>query len=228
MKTFLPIVIALLLLALGSCTEEIIKVEHQVDTVIVKQFVDRYFSNIDTVEIPTIVEVPTPTRQQDSIIYVTDTIYMQRIDSIFITRTVIDVDTVVVREHSYGDTLYITYGRGTQSVPGELFPMFLEFFNQSGKHGHEVYTGTILVEVVKMDAVMQAYSFVAYGQAFLRINDNLTTDESMLPLYRELSRLRLGKEYSQDTASVLYPFYSAHKIRWSNRGQYTAELEELF
>lgn len=242
MKTTIPFVVMMALVVL-SCTETVfVEVPGKTDTVKVESFIDRYFSNTDTVQIPIEVQVPVPTRQQDTIITLTDTLYVDRIDtvyqtqtvyvdrvdSIFITRTVYLTDTIVIREINYYDTLFISYGRGTQSIDPALWDMWLEFFNEAGRHGNQTYTGTMIVERVKMDAVQQAYSFVAYGQLFIKLNSNLTDDECMVPLWRELARQRLGKEYSQDESKLLYPFFPAHTIRWSNRLEHKAELDEFF
>lgn len=243
MKNFIPLFIAVALLALGC--EEIVYVEvpGKTDTVKIEKFIDRYFSNTDTVEIPVTIEVPVPTRVQDTIIMnVNDTIYIdrvdtvyqerivyvQRVDSIFVTRTVYLTDTVVIRTQSFGDTLYISSGRDYYSVPPEIQPIVSQFFIDAQAYGHNPNGGEMLIEVVEMDDVIQAYGFEVYGQVFIRVNSNLTNDERYLPVTRELARLQLGKEYSQDETKLMFPFFPANKIRWSNRHLYTAELTELF
>lgn len=230
MKTLLPFAV-LLLFALGCTETEYIEVEKLIrDTVKVQQFVDRYFTGTDTVEIPVIMEVPTPTRNQtDTVVqYVYDTIYQIRIDSIFVTKTITTIDTVVIRERWYGDTLMVTVGRAVFQIPRELEKMVDQFYLDAQFYGLNPPGYPMLIEYSEMDPVLQAYSFTAYYQRFVKLNPSLTTDESYVPLMREMARLYLGKFYSNDPNSVMNPFYPSDKIRWSNRNEFKAELREFF
>jgi hypothetical protein len=236
MKTyFLPLTMGFLLI-LGGCTEtEYIEVEKIVrDTVKVKEFTDRYFSTTDTVTIPVVVEVPTPVRNaQDSIVieYVYDTIYVERIDSVFITTTTTVYDTIMVRERTYGDTLiqYI-FQRGAFGLPTELEEQYGEFFAEVDRRGIS-YSGSgsaLLIAYKPMDQHLQAYSFDYGNQIGLFINDRLTVDESYAALWRELSRIFLKNEYSHDPNSIMHPFYPSDRVRWSNRGQFPEQVNEFF
>jgi hypothetical protein len=234
MKT-IPIFLAVALLALGCVETEYIEVEKIVrDTVKVKEFTDRYFSTTDTVTIPVVVEVPTPVRDaQDSIVieYVYDTIYVERIDSVFITTTTTVYDTIMVRERTYGDTLiqYI-FQRGAFGLPTELEDQYGEFFAEVDRRGIS-YQGSgsaLLIQYKKMDQHLQAYSFDYGNQIGLFINDRLTVDESYAALWRELSRIFLKNEYSPDPNSIMHPFYPSDRVMWSNRGQFPEQVNEFF
>lgn len=233
MKKLLPFFTACVLIVLGACDDKLVEIEKIVhDTITVEKFVDRYYVGMDTVTIPVYIDVPTPTRTETDTVFITeiirDTIYAQRIDSVWITQTVYLTDTIVVRETIYKDTLF-QYGiYNTYNVDPEVQPMVTEFYQQAFAHGKSPNGGEMILEVVDMDPVLQAYSFDFYGQAVIRVNSNLTKDERMLPVWREMSRMTLGNTYSQDPESLLYPFYPANKIRWSNRAQFKSELNELF
>lgn len=230
MKTLIPIFIAVALLVLG-CTEiEYIEIEKRIrDTVIQKEFVDRYFAGVDSTKIPTVVETPVPSREkEDSIIIQKDTIWSVRVDSVFIVETRTEYDTVVTREKTFGDTLFVTVGRAFYQVPAELQKMVDQFYLDAQSYGLNPPGYPMLIEYAEIDPILQAYSFVAYYQRFLKLNQTLTVDESYVPLMRELARLYNGKHYSADPNSVLHPFYPSDKIRWSNRGQYKEELKALF
>lgn len=230
------LLILVVALCFAMCTEtEFIEVEkyiHKTDTVRLTEFVDRYFAGTDTVIITQIVEIPTPVRGDvDSVIIIEtryDTVYLQRIDTVWRTQVVVERDTVVIREYSYGDTLVIWGGRDTYSVPAEVMPILSEFYQEAGLHGYEANGGEVIIEIVPMDDVLQAQSFEFNTQVVIRINDNLTNSERFVPLFRELSRLQLGKEYSQDPESLLYPFHPANLIRWDNRNQHKERLKEFF
>jgi hypothetical protein len=220
----------LALFALGC--EEIVEVEKiviQKDTVKLQTFVDRYFAGVDSTKIPIVVETPVPSREaKDSIIIQKDTVWAVRVDTLWRVETVTIYDTLVKVVYQYGDTLIVYGGRDTYSVPEEVRPILAEFYQDAALRGHNPNGGEVIIEVVPMDAVLQAQSFEFNTQVVIRINDNLTEDERFLPLYRELSRWQLGKEYSQDPESVLFPFYPANVIRWSNRAQYTSKINEFF
>lgn len=221
----------LILFAMG-CTEEVIKIQKEIvrDTVTIERFTDRYFTGVDTITIETVVEIPTPTRSEaDTVIqFVYDTIYQIRIDSIFITRTVVEHDTVMIRDTYYGDTLMITVGRAVFQWPRELEDMVNQFYIDAQAHGLNPPGYPMLIEYSEMDPILQAYSFTAYYQRFIKLNTTLTVDESYIPLMREMARLYLGKVYSDDPESVMHYRYPSDKIRWSNRAQYKAEIDKIF
>jgi hypothetical protein len=236
MKTyFLPLTMGFLLI-LGGCTEtEYIEVEKIVrDTVKVKEFTDRYFSTTDTVTIPVVVEVPTPVRDaQDSIVieYVYDTIYVERIDSVFITTTSTVYDTIMVRERTYGDTLiqYI-FQRGAFGLPTELEEQYGEFFAEVDRRGIS-YSGSgsaLLIQYKSMDDALQAYSFDYGGQIGIMLNDKLTPDESMIPMWRELARVFLKKQYSLDDNNPMSQRFPSDRIRWSNRQNFKSDIDKIF
>lgn len=236
--------IACALVVMG-CVDEVLVIEKQIDTVWVEKekFIDRVFVETDTIEIPVTIEVAVPTRVQDTIIVnVTDTIYIDRVDtvmvqkivyvprvdSVFIETIVYLRDTIMVRDFVYGDTLFTTYGRGFFQIPDELMPMYLSFFETAADNGHELNTGgNIWVEYTDLGDA-QGMSYTAYGQKFLKLSGKLTTDQSYVPLMREMSRLYLGTQYSADPENLRYPFHSTSEIRWSNRNAHKEKLKELF
>lgn len=245
MKNSIALFIAVALVALGCEQDLLIQKEYIRDTIYLEKekFIDRVFVETDTIEIPVTIEVDVPTRVQDTIIVnVSDTIYIDRVDtikvekivyvprvdSVFIETIVYLRDTIMVRDFVYGDTLYISSGRDYYSVPEEIQPFVSQFFIDAQAYGHNPNGGEMLIEVVEMDDVIQAYGFEVYGQVFIRVNANLTNDERYLPVTRELARLQLGKEYSQDPESVLYPFFNASIIRWSNRNAHKEKLKDFF
>lgn len=226
----IPIFIALALLALGC--EEIVYVEvpGKTDTLKIEKFIDRYFVGTDTVTITQVVEVPVPTRQQDSIVYVTklDTIYIERVDSVFVTETITEIDTVFLTRYLPGDTLWLQSTRLVHYFPSEVIHIVQEFYVDAEAHGRTANVVYIDMRFKKMDAVLQAMSYQVDDQWHIYLNDNLSFDEMYLPVYREMARIQFGKEYSQDPESVMYPFYDNNKIRWSNRNQFQDEINEFF
>jgi hypothetical protein len=233
----LPIFLAVALLALGSCTEiEYRDVEKLIrDTVKVKEFVDRYYAGTDTVTITQVIEVPIPARSQaDTVVqYVYDTIYLERIDTLWITKTVVEhtTDTIMVREISYGDTLVqYLWPRGAYGLPMELEPIYTGFFEEVERRNIS-YQGSgsaFMIQWKSMDSALQAYSFDYGGQICILINDRLTVDQSFAALWRELSRVFLKNEYSTDPNNIMFPFYPTDKVRWSNRNQFPNEVNEFF
>lgn len=241
----LPIFIALSLLALG-CTETIfVEVPGKTDTLKIEKFVDRVFQGVDTTEVPVTVQVPVPTRVQDTVItltdtvyvdrvdtlYITETVYVPRVDSIFVTKTIYLTDTIMVREYHWGDTLfqYIFY-RGAFGLPTELEEQYGEFFAEVDRRGI-TYQGSgsaLLIAYRPMDDALQAYSFEYGNQIGLFINDKLTVDESYIPLFRELSRIFLKNEYSLDDSNPMSQRFPSDLIRWSNRQDFTNEIALIF
>lgn len=234
MKTILPLAV-LLLFAFGACQEtEYIEVEKLIrDTVKLQTFVDRYFAGTDTVTITQVVEVqvPVPTRTEADtvIVYETklDTIYLTRVDTLWRTRIVVEHDTVVVRQYSFGDTLVIYGGRTTYRVQPELQPMVTDFFIQAQARGYAPIGGLMTVMIEDLDEVLQAYSYDEYGLTII-VNGNQTVDEMYIPIMRELARQQLGKEYSQDPTSPMYPFFPSNVVRYSNRAQHKAVIDRIF
>lgn len=239
----IPIFIAVALLAWG-CTETVyVEVPGKTDTLKVEQFIDRYFQGTDTVTITQVIEVPVPTRTQDTVIMnVNDTIYIDRvdtlyqerivyvdrIDSVFIERIVYLTDTIAITQVVHVDTLYIYPARGVYSVPRELQPIVDAFYQDAFDRGFNAYGGHISITVEPIDDVLQAYSYRTYGQVNLVINSNHTTDESLLPIYRELARWQLKKEYSQDPSHPMFPFFASNVVRYSNRAQHKLVIDKIF
>lgn len=221
MKNYILPSAVVLMFALGNCTEvEYRDIEKEVlkhDTV--TKFVDRVFQGIDTVEIPVVIEVPTPVRDQNDTVFITktDTVWAQRIDSVWITKTVYLTDTVVVREVVYKDTLILWYARDRFSIDPAVMPIFNQFFADASAHGFTPQGGKVIVEIVHLkDRVLQAQSFEFNSQYVIRLNDTMTADERWLPLMRELARWQLGKEYSQNPTKLMFPFTNANTIRMSS------------
>jgi hypothetical protein len=224
-----------MLLMMFSCTETVyVEVPGKTDTLKVERFIDRTFNGTDTVTITQVIEVPTPTRVQDTIIVnVNDTIYVDRIDtvmvdrivyvdridSVFIDRIVYLTDTIAITQTIHFDTLFIQPGRGYHSVPVELEKIVTAFYEDAAGYGLYPYGGLLAITIEDIDAVLPAYSYRTYGQLNIVINKRLTVDQMMLPIYRELSRWQLDKEYSLDQNSVLYQFYPSNKILYSTKGQ---------
>lgn len=230
--SYLSMLLFTVMVILSSCTEEVIKIQKEIvtDTVKVTEFIDRYYSGVDTVTITQIVEIPAPTRSDTDtvVVYVTDTLYLQRIDTVWRTQVVVERDTIMIRELTYGDTIMVTYGRAFFQVPDELLQQYFSFFESAAENGHEVYTGgNIWVEYSDLGDA-QGMSYTAYGQKFLKLSGKLTTDQSYIPLMREMSRLYLGTQYSADPENLKYPFYSTSEIRYSNRNAHKEKLKELF
>lgn len=231
---YIALFIGLALIAFG-CTEEIIKIEKHYDTVFVdkEKFIDRYFSSTDTVEIPVIVEVDVPTRTAADTVYtvVYDTVWMQRIDTVWITTTTTKYDTIMVRERTYGDTLIqYLWPRGAWGYPMEIEHIYLGFFEEVNQRNIS-YQGSgsaFMIQYKKMDSALQAYSFDYGGQIIVLLNDKLTVDESMVPLWRELSRIFLKKEYSLDDSNPMSQRFPSDKIRWSNRKNFPNEIDMIF
>lgn len=235
MKTKILQLAVLLLFALG-CTEEVIKIQKEIVHDTVTQYKDRVFAGLDTTSIPVTVSVPVPTpvrSAEDSTVridtvWVEKIVYVDRVDSIFVIKTVIQKDTVVQRIYEYGDTLF-QYGiHNTYDVDPEVQPVITEFYKQAFAHGKTPNGGEMIVKVEKMDAVLQAYGYDFYGQVVIKVNSNLTKNERMIPVWREMARLTLGKEYSQDPSKLMYPFHEVNLIRWDNRAQYATALNEFF
>lgn len=233
MKTYLPIFVPLCLLALGACQEieyrDVEKLVHKTDTI--TKYIDRYFVSVDSIEVPVEVPVQVPTRQKDSIVYVTkiDTVYVTRVDTVWRERIVYEheTDTVVITRHQI-DTLWLQATRLVHYTPSEVRHIVSQFYEDAQTRGKSINTYYVNIRFKKLDAVEQARSYQVDDQWLLFISDRLTFDEAYLPLYRELSRIQFRKEYSQEPASVLYPFFDNNLIRWSNRDEYQEEIEEFF
>jgi hypothetical protein len=242
MKNYIALFAAVALVALG-CTETIyVEVPGKTDTLKVERFVDRTFAGTDTVTITQVIDVPTPTRVQDTIIVnVNDTIYvdridtvmvyrivyMDRIDSVFVDRIIYITDTIAITQVVHVDTLYVYPARGVYSVPRELQSIIDAFYQDAFDRGLNAYGGHISITVEPIDAVLQAYSYRTYGQLNIVVNSNQTTDEMFLPIYRELARWQLKKQYSQDISHPMFPFYPSNVVRYSNRAQYKAEIDKI-
>lgn len=226
MRTIIPILLSIFLCVLGACTDvvEIEKIVIVHDTIqAAPKFIDRIVVDVDTIETPG-KEVPVYITK-DSIIYVQSPPQIQIVTE-YHDRVI--MDTVVISTTIYRDTLYIQPGRGTHSIPKELQPMVTQFFKDAQDHGYVPTGGLLFVTIEKIDDVLQAYSYNTYAQLNIVLNSNQTFDEMFLPLYRELARHQIGRQYSQDPTDLMYPFYPSNKIRWSNRGQFKNELDEVF
>jgi hypothetical protein len=225
----------IVLFGLGSCIEteyiEVEKIIKERDTV--TEYIDRYFTGMDSTKIPVaVIETPVQAKdEKDSIITIIqyDTLYEIRYDSIFTIVT--KYDTIVDRIYFYKDTLYqYIFARGAFGLPTELEEQYGEFFAEVDRRGIS-YSGSgsaLLIAYKPMDQHLQAYSFDYGNQIGLFINDRLTVDESYAALYRELSRIFLKNEYSTDPNNIMFPFYPTDKVRWSNRNQFPNEVNEFF
>lgn len=225
----LPIFIALALLAFG-CTEiEYREIEKEVlkrDTV--TKFVDRYYAGLDTVEIEVL--VPTPTRAESDTVFITqvDTIWIQRIDTLWITKTETKTVYDTIWERHYGDTLVLWTGGSYKMIPEELQPMSWWFFDEANSRKLNPPGGLLVMTVKDLGAVQQAYSHDVDNFHIIVLNSRQTWDEMFLPLMRELAIWQLGKDFSYDPTSVFYPLYPTNQIRWSNRSQYPAQVNQFF
>jgi hypothetical protein len=236
MKTyFLPLTMGFLMILCG-CTEyvELEKIVIQRDTVKVKEYVDRVFLRVDTVSVPVNVPVPTLVQGEPTVIYRDSIIYVDRVDSVFVerivhvTNTIVEHDTVVVREITYGEVLVVYGGRTTYQVQAELQPMVTDFFIQAQARGYAPAGGLMTVMVENIDKVLQAYSHHAMGLTIV-VNGNLTIDQMYIPVMRELARQQLGKEYSKDPSSPMYPFFAGvQDVRYSNRDKHKAVIDKIF
>lgn len=144
------------------------------------------------------------------------------------TTLIIQADTVVDREIIYEDTAFISWGFNTNYIPDELKPMVAEFYKECTKRKLPSTGYELLVQIDDIDEIEQAYSFFFYAQWVIVINGNQTTDEMFLPLWRELARIELKKEYSLDEDNLMWEYYPSNKIRWSNRDKFTKELDQIF
>lgn len=235
MKLILPLLV-LVSLTILSCTEEIIVPGETVyDTVYVEKpvtkFIDRIIIEYDSIlivgdSIPYAVEVPGT----DSIIYVNVPGPIQyKVDTVYRVRTVIEYDTISTIEHSYSDTLYVQPGRGIHSIPDELKPIVDEFYKDAQLRKLLPEGGLLYITITNnLDAILQAISYREYGNLRIIVNGNQTIDEMFIPLYRELARDQLNREYSLDINNPMYMFYPNNKIRYSNRSQYKSEIDKIF
>jgi hypothetical protein len=133
---------------------------------------------------------------------------------------------------SYGDTLVqYLWPRGAWGFPMELEPIYTGFFEEVERRNIS-YQGSgsaFMIQYKKLDDSLQAYSFDYGGQIIIWVSDRLTVDQSFIPLYRELARVFLKKEYSTDPEHPMSPFYNkVQQVRWSNRANYKAEVDKIF
>jgi hypothetical protein len=225
----------IVLFGLGSCIEteyiEVEKIIKERDTV--TEYIDRYFTGMDSTKIPVaVIETPVQAKdEKDSIITIIqyDTLYEIRYDSIFTIVT--KYDTIVDRIYFYKDTLYqYIFARGAFGLPTELEEQYGEFFAEVDRRGIS-YSGSgsaLLIQYKSMDDALQAYSFDYGGQIGIMLNDKLTPDESMIPMWRELARVFLKKQYSLDDNNPMSQRFPSDRIRWSNRQNFKSDIDKIF
>jgi hypothetical protein len=155
--------------------------------------------------------------EKEKIVTVTDTV----------TETIILMDTLVDRQYTIDTAIFFQSG-SVYSVPADLKEIVTGFYIECRERGLQPAGGLLYLNITVMDAIVQAESYVVYQQVFLNVNGNQTKDEMMIPIYRELARQTLGKEYSADPTSLMYPFYPSNRVRWSNRSEYKDQLDTLF
>lgn len=166
------------------------------DSIIVKQ-VEKVVNHYDT-----IIQLVYDTIVNN--IHTTDTIF----------KTVVLHDTVTlmteVNRVIYLDTLYVvTLIRPVNSIPEELKPFVIEFYQLAGQYGYHPIGGVMIVQY--SDNMpgngWNSSSWDFGGQMIIEVNSVLPTAQHRAGVLRELSRLQLQKKYTVDESKILCPWF---------------------
>lgn len=246
---------AILMLALGSCTEtileEIIKVDTVFvskpqtvaptfitvrDTIVVRDTIsttvvirDTIVNNVvvhDTI-FQVVVKDSIIVKQVEKVVNHYDTIIQLVYDTIInnihttdtVFKTIVQHDTVTlmteVNRVIYLDTLYIPiFNRVINSIPTEIMPYIQEFYQLAGQHGHLVQGGPMLVVYVhESDLPGEGWNSNSYwiggnyGNMYLELNEELSTEQQRASVFRELSRLQLKRKYTNVPDRIMNPLF---------------------
>lgn len=211
------------LVLMFCCTEEIIVPGPE--RVVIKDSIvyrDRIMLRIDSVAIAGD-SIPYPVPGADSIHYIQGPVQW-RVDTVYVV--LVERDTVV--ERVYGDTLVMYTGGSYQMIPEELQPITTEFFVDARKRGFDPPGGMVVIAIEDLGAVQQAYSHHVDDFHVIVVNGRQTYDAMFIPIYREMARWQLDRDYSADTTHPMCVLYPSNKVRWSNRGQYVNVIDKIF
>lgn len=212
MKTIIPIFVAFCLLALGACEQDLlIQKEYIRDTVFVEKPQKTTLAGevrVDTISktiyLPGDTVTITETDTIWQVIRDVDSIFVDRIDTLWITETEYKYDTVYIASHVYVDTVYVfAYGRSTFRVHPDLIPIIVEFNTEMREHGKSTpKDGILYMDVYGELAPPASWSSWGYegtaGQWVVEIDPILTPENAMTPIAREMARRQLGYKYTHD------------------------------
>jgi hypothetical protein len=142
-------------------------------------------------------------------------------------------DTLATSNNFYYDTLYCFFTEKQRySVSSELQPMVNAFYEEAQARGWKFGGGLFMVEpwtqAENPDPGWSSYLLDYAGQQIIiKVVDNITLDEMMTPLWREMARWQLNKSYSREDV-IMNPYFPTDKIRWSDRTKHKEQIDKLF
>src|SRR5688572_30273500 len=267
MKTLICL-FATLMLALGSCTEEIIieKIVHdsipyavpgpvQFAPTFVPQSVDSSCQKTDTTNVEikikeifengefkkdTVLAVTTacylkitvrgkvsiPPKivysVRDSLIYEDSLIFIDRPVPYPVAGPTGYVDTTIVEQRVvYETTEYVWIGRTVFYIPEDLMVIYNKYFSDGAAYNKILPGGPVVVQYVPSDKLpgfgWHSTSYlVAGGQWLIELDENLTQDLAFTCLYRELSRMQMGKRYSNNQDEIMNVLFDPARLKYND------------
>jgi hypothetical protein len=212
---YLQLIMAIILIglsiALGSCTEEVIVPGPE-------RIVYRDTSTYKAGPTPTFVAADTV--KTTVVITKTDTLIQIQIDSVFVTQTIHEHDTVTHYIHHYHDTLYVaTLIRPVNSIPEEIKPYFIEFFSQAFVRGANANGGVAIVQyVLPEDMPGEGWASHSYwvggvgGNMVIELNGDIAPEYQYAGTLRELARLQLKRKYVKDESNIMSPLFPPQTV----------------
>lgn len=191
---------------------------------------------VDTVEVRVVIHETDTVYQvvtKDSIIIQTVEKIVNHTDTVILRDTVVNnthtVDTIVIVQHDtitvteyvqrvvYLDTLYQSlYWRTINSIPEELQPFVNDFYNEARLRGINTLGSAMIIQYTHTMAGDGWNSFsywVGYGeQMVIEVNGSLEAKYLYTPIFRELARLQLGKQYKVTGDEIMNIFFDPKKI----------------
>jgi hypothetical protein len=205
----LPIIVMMALVVLSCQDTVLVQKEYIRDTVIVEKPVIQTLAGdirIDTVSF-------TEYRTADTVHSVdtvwqfirdVDSVFVDRIDTVWITETEYRYDTIYIASHVYVDTVFVfAYGRSTFRVHPDLIPIIIEFNTQMRERELIPYgDGLLYMSVYGRLEPPASWSSWGYegvaGQWVIEIDPILTPQNALTPIAREMARRQLGYKYTND------------------------------
>lgn len=149
----------------------------------------------DSIPYPVYVDRPVPVLTPGPTVYKDTTIYETRI------------------EYLATEYVYLFPGQSVFSVPEPLMQYYTSFIQDAQARGKAPTGGDLIVQYVKSEDLpgenwVSGSVQMSGWQNVIYLDEGLLVEHSKAALYRELSRLELKKQYSNDVNKIMSPLFS--------------------
>lgn len=192
------------------------------DTVFIKDTVrietvikDTVINNIHTTDtiLQVIVKDSLIIKVVEKEVRITDTVVVVNNirDTIRITDTITEIQ--YQQRVVYLSTEYVFPGRNAFYIPDELMPYYNSYVQDAQSRGIQLPGGSLVVQFVPNEQIpgvgwVSFYTKMSGDQHIIFLDEGLLVGHAKSAMYRELSRMQLGKKYVTDVDKIMCPLFS--------------------